>query len=179
MLGRWRLQGKDGILASTDETDDEKSVADSEPLPGDSAGRFVGDILIAALTGIESLLHPDNPQPVDPESAPDQLRTRAEQSLALLGERLSGQKAASRPQPDELAQVNTAMRELEEISTEQASFLEEANRSAGRMQSSIVENSRLAQKASEAATRFSTTTETRTEEILSIVSRARATGSVR
>jgi methyl-accepting chemotaxis protein len=127
--------------------------------------------LAAAVARIEALLDRGDPQPID-KLSPEEIQARLDRVVFELEDRLDAHTPV--PASHDVTDAAAALAELNEISAEQASYLEEANTAADRMQSSIIENSRLARTAAEAATELGTRTETRTTEILSVVSRLQA-----
>jgi len=122
---------------------------------------------------IEALLHSGNP-PLPEDPSPEEIADRCERALAHLDERIRVKETVQGPSPQDVADAQAALADVQEIVAEQAGYLEEANTAAGRMQNSIIENSKLARTASEAATELGTRTETRTTEIMSVVSRLQA-----
>lgn len=171
MFGSWKSDDDDPVTLDGDAgTDREPSV--DPGTTASSADRASADLLEATLVTIEQLINPDRAHDMlDPE---EPLDVRCDRIVARLEDRLLAAPATPQLRPEDIAEANAAIQELRDISTEQASFLEEANQAADRMQGSIVENSRLAQGASEAVSELSTSTETRTSEILAVVSRLQA-----
>jgi methyl-accepting chemotaxis protein len=172
-LLRRRRTNERGLVASPGDESGRDLRAPAEEAPQlATTDRAFADLLAATVEHVERLAGISEACPATGEGLTNEdVVKRCDHALAILEVRLHEQPTSRQLSPEDIDEAVAALTELRETSSEQAAFLKEAGSAADRMESSIVENSRLAQSASEAASELSQRTETGTVEILSVVSR--------